>query len=100
MEKSTLIHSITPDDLKQIIKEVFKEAIKDEFNDFKKYLDTYEPDKLLTREETCELLKIDLSTLWHWTKSGKVTCYAIAGRRYFKKNELLERLVVLKQKWG
>jgi hypothetical protein len=94
MEKSILLHNLTPDDLKQIIKEV----LKDEFNDFKKYLDAYEPDKLLTREETCELLKIDPSTLWHWTKNGKVICYGIGSRRYYKKNELLERLVVLKQK--
>jgi hypothetical protein len=85
MEKSILLHNLTPDDLKQIIK---------------KYLDAYEPDKLLTREETCELLKIDPSTLWHWTKNGKVTCYGIASRRYYKKNELLEQLIVLKAKRG
>lgn len=100
MEKSILLHNLNPDDLKQIIKDVIKDDIKEEFNGFKTYLDNYEPDKLLTREETCELLKIDLSTLWNWTKSGKVTCYAIAGRRYFKKNELLEQLVVMKGKWG
>ena len=94
MEKSILLHSLTPDDLRQIIKEV----LIDEFNTFKKYLDSYEPDKLLTREETCELLKIDSSTLWAWTKNGKVTCYGIGSRRYYKKKELLERLVVLKGK--
>ena len=96
MEKSILLHNLTPDDLKQIIKEV----LVDEFNAFKKYLDSYEPDKLLTREETCELLKINPTTLWHWTKNGKVTCYGIASRRYYKKNELLEQLVVLKGKRG
>jgi hypothetical protein len=96
MEKSLLVHSITPDDLKQIIKEVFKE----EFAEFTKQLVTEKPDELLNSEETCKLLKITLTTLWRWTKSGKVICYGIAGRRYFKKNELLERLVVLKQKWG
>lgn len=96
MEKSILLHALTIDDLKQIIKEV----LQDEFNNFKKYLDTYSPDKLLTRTETCELLKIDPSTLWHWTKNGKVTCYGIANRRYYKQNELLEQLVVLKVKRG
>ena len=96
MEKSILLHNLTPDDLKQIIKEVFQS----EFNDFKKYLVAYEPEKLLTREETCELLKINSSTLWHWTKNGKVTCYGIANRRYYKKNELLEQLIVLKAKRG
>lgn len=80
--ETILLHSITPDDLKQIIKEV----LKDEFMEFKNYLSTYNPDELLTREETCQLLKIDSSTLWHWTKNGKVTCYGIASRRYYKKN--------------
>jgi hypothetical protein len=94
--ETILLHSITPDDLKQIIKEV----LKDEFMEFKNYLSTYNPDELLTREETCQLLKIDSSTLWHWTKNGKVTCYGIASRRYYKKNELLEQLAVLKQKRG
>lgn len=96
MEKSILLHLLTPDDVKQIIKEV----LQDEFNNFKKYLDTDSPDKLLTRTETCELLKIDPSTLWHWTKNGKVTCYGIANRRYYKQNELMEQLVVLKGKRG
>lgn len=51
-----------------------------------------EPDELLTREQTCKLLQIDSSTLWHWTNKGKVTAYGIANRRYYKKTELLECL--------
>lgn len=96
MEKSILLHNLTPDDLKQIIKEV----LKDEFMEFKNYLSTHNTDELLTREETCELLKINSSTLWHWTKNGKISCYGIASRRYYKKNELLEQLIVLKAKRG
>jgi hypothetical protein len=96
MEKTILLHNLTPDDLKQIIKEVFQS----ELAEFIKQIATEEPDELLNSEETCKFLKITLTTLWRWTKSGKVTCYGIGSRRYYKKNELLERLVVLKQKWG
>ena len=28
-------------------------------------------DVFLTREETADFLKINISTLWHWTKKGK-----------------------------
>ena len=50
-------------------------------------------DELLTRKQVCELLQIDSSTLWHWTKKGKVTCYGIANRRYYKRSELMQSLI-------
>lgn len=52
---------------------------------------------LLTRKEACDFLKIDSSTLWHWTNKGKVKAYAIANRRYYKKNELIDCLKPLKK---
>ncbi|WP_116789901.1 helix-turn-helix domain-containing protein [Flavobacterium psychrotrophum] len=52
---------------------------------------------LLTREQACDLLKINSSTLWHWTNRGKVKAYGIANRRYYKKSELLECLKPLKK---
>lgn len=52
--------------------------------------------ELLTREETCKLLKIDSSTLWRWTNKGKITAYGIGNRRFYKKEELLESLIKLK----
>ncbi len=59
MEKSILLHCITPEELKQLIKEILQE----ELVDFKKKLDLQTSDVLLTRSETCEYLKIDSSTL-------------------------------------
>ena len=96
MEKLILLHNLTPEDLKQIIKDIFHSEIAE----FKKQLASNEPDELLNSDETCEFLKITLTTLWRWTKNGKVTCYGIGKRRYFKKNELLENLVILKGKKG
>ena len=78
MDKQILLHSISPDELKQLMKEV----IKEEFINLKKDLAVKESDVLLTRSETCELLKIDSSTLWSWTRRGKITCYGIGTRRY------------------
>jgi excisionase family DNA binding protein len=50
---------------------------------------------LLTREETADFLHIDVSTLYHWVKKGKVVCYGIGRRRYFKKQEIIKSLVQL-----
>jgi hypothetical protein len=94
MDKQILLHCISPEELKKLITQV----IKEEFIGFKKNLAIHESDALLTRSETCEFLKIDSSTLWSWTKKGKITCYGIGARRYYKRDEILNCLVVLKSK--
>ena len=54
-------------------------------------------EELLTREQTCQFLQINSSTLWAWTNKGKVKAYGIANRRYYKRSELLECLTELKK---
>ena len=93
MTTSILVQNVSPDDLKDLI----KEGIKSQLDDFVKELQVHNPDELLTREQTCEFLQIDSSTLYHWTNKGKVTAYGIGGRRYFKKAEILENLKPLKK---
>ena len=92
MEKSILLHLISPDELKLIIKEV----IREELVEVRKKLEEKDSDVLLSRQETCDFLKIDSSTLWSWTKKGKIDCYGIANRRYYKKEDILKSLVLLK----
>lgn len=94
MGKSILLHCITPDELKQIIKEV----IKEELLEVKNQLEEKDSEILMTRQETCKFLKIDSSTLWHWTNKGKIDCYGIGNRRYYKKEDLIKCLVLLKVK--
>lgn len=52
-------------------------------------------EELLTRDQTCELLSINSSTLWHWTNKAKVKAYGIGGKRYYKRSELIEEMVQL-----
>ena len=76
---------------------LISECLKNHITDLKKQLQSNEAnDELLTREETCTLLQINSSTLWAWTKKGKVTCYGISNRRYYKRSELLQSLIQLK----
>ncbi len=89
MVNSILFQGITPDQLLELI----NEGVKNQLNDFSESLNTRQHlDKLLTREQTCEFLQIDSSTLWHWTNKGKVKAYGIGNRRYYKRSELLESL--------
>ena len=93
MTTSILLQNVSTEDLKDLI----KESVKSQLDDFAKELKVHNPDELLTREQTCEFLQIDSSTLWHYTKKGKVTAYGIGNRRYYKKAELLESLKPLKK---
>jgi transcriptional regulator with PAS, ATPase and Fis domain len=70
------------------------EAIKKLLEDFKKdILAKNANDELLSREQACEFLQINASTLWAWENRGKVKSYGISGnRRYYKRSELMQAL--------
>lgn len=46
--------------------------------------------EFIKREEACELLSINLSSLWKHTKSGKLKSYGIGNRILYKRCEVLE----------
>ncbi len=51
-----------------------------------------EDEILLTRLETAKLLKINLTSLWKHTKSGKLISYGIGNRVFYRKDEVLKSL--------
>jgi len=81
-------------------KSLFSETLEQKFKEFSKALLSKETrQEILTRDEVCELLQINPSTLWTWQNQGKITAYGIAGsRRYYKRSEILESLIPLKTK--
>ncbi len=92
--KTVQLIETTPEDLACLI----SAGITAQLQDFSKNFNIKSQDHdLLTRQEACDFLKIDSSTLWHWTNKGKVKAYGIANRRYYKKSELLECLKPLKK---
>lgn len=90
MTSQIILNGTTPEALADLIDSRLEARLKD----FKKPED---PERLLTRDEVCELLSIDQSTLWHWTNKGKVRAYGIGHRRYYKRSEILESLIPLKK---
>ena len=78
--------------------ELINEGVKRQLKDFQKEIAVNEAnEELLTRKEACDFLKIDSSTLWAWTNKGKVKAYGIANRRYYKRSELIESLILVKK---
>lgn len=89
-----LLETLTVEQLQQLI----GTSVKNGILELQKQLQEKDnSEELLTREETCQFLKIDSSTLWAWTNNGKVKAYGIGARRYYKRSELLECLTLLKK---
>ena len=81
MQKQTLINNSTPEEIIEAILKGVDSLIKESKQPklSKEYL---------TREEVCKLLKIDLSTLWHWTKKNKLKAHGLGGRVYYIREEV------------
>lgn len=89
MENSIILHNLAPSDLEELIRKVVSEQLEE----FRKNNSIEKPDELLTREEACLLLKISLTSLWNWTKKGKLKAYGIGNRVFYKRGELMESLI-------
>ena len=89
-----LLQTLTVEQLQQLI----GTSVRNGILELQKELQTKDnSEELMTREETCQFLKIDSSTLWAWTNNGKVKAYGIGARRYYKKREIMECLTLLKK---
>ncbi|MFV8343617.1 helix-turn-helix domain-containing protein [Flavobacterium sp. XS2P39] len=89
MEKAIMLHNLAPNDLEELIRKVVDEQLEE----FRKNASKQNPDELLTRAEACILLKINMTTLWNWSKKGRIISYGIGNRVYYKRGELMESLV-------
>jgi len=89
MENAIMLHNLAPSDLEELIRKVVSEQLEA----FRGNGSTENPEELLTREESCLLLKISLTSLWNWTKKGKLIAYGIGNRVYYKRGELIQGLV-------
>jgi hypothetical protein len=91
---SILLETLSVEQLQQLL----GTSVKNGIQELQKELQTKNnSEELLTREETCQFLKIDSSTLWAWTNASKVKSYGIGARRYYKRSELMDCLTLLKK---
>ncbi|MGC6433657.1 MAG: helix-turn-helix domain-containing protein [Crocinitomicaceae bacterium] len=84
------ITQLTPQDLKQLIREV----IQEERASYDDSLINTEVDRLNSREKTAkEIFDVDPSTLHRWTQQGKIKAHAIGNRIFYKDSSIEEALV-------
>ncbi|MGM1056491.1 MAG: helix-turn-helix domain-containing protein [Bacteroidota bacterium] len=83
--------SITPEQLQDAI----LQGVKIQLQELKKQFQPKEPTEYLTRTEVSKMLKVDISTVHNWGKSGKLTRHAIGNRIYFKRSEIENAIIQL-----
>jgi excisionase family DNA binding protein len=81
MSNQILLQTMTPAELGVLI----SDAVKNQIEALK---GNTEGNELLTRNQVCELLDIDLSTLHHWRKKGKIVAQGIGSRVYFRRSDV------------
>ena len=85
-------NGIDPDDFKKEI-EVTMRSLLEEFRSSQTNIS--EKEEYLTRTEVAELLKISVTTVYRWTRSGKLKSYGIGNRVFYKSHEIEECLIDL-----
>lgn len=86
--KDIFLTPISLTDLKTVISEAVRIELKNELQT----LSPKQPEELLTRKETAEILGISLPTLHEWTISGKIPAYRIGSRVRYKRGEIEQSL--------
>tara|TARA_R110002012_G_C11668772_1_gene612864 strand:+ start:3846 stop:4124 length:279 start_codon:yes stop_codon:yes gene_type:complete len=69
--------------------------VKTQIDELKKSFQPKTPEEFLSRKATAELLDINLSTLYLWTKKGKLKSYGLSGKVYYKRSEVESALIAL-----
>lgn len=75
-------------DLTNRLKTVLLEELRKEFQ-------PKQPTEYLTRAELADLLKINLSTIHHWSKKGIIKRHSIGNRIYYKRSEIESNITSL-----
>jgi len=89
--EATLIHHMTAEQLTKLFAD-----LQNQINELKRHYEPKQPTEYLTRNEVAELLKCDLSTIWNWSKKGKLIPYGIGNRVYFKRSDIELAIICLR----
>ncbi|WP_298527840.1 helix-turn-helix domain-containing protein [uncultured Christiangramia sp.] len=89
MNNVTQVHHTTTEKLQESI----LNGIKSQLEKLKKEYQPKEPEEYLSRAEVAKMLKVDISTIHNWSKSGRLKRYGIGNRVYFKRSDI-ERAIV------
>ena len=79
---------VTPKQLQNAIIEGVKQQLK--------HLKPIEPNEFLSRSEVAKMLGVNESTIHNWRVRGVISAYQIGGRVFFKRKDVENAMVKLK----
>jgi excisionase family DNA binding protein len=79
------LENINANDFKREIVKDVTDALKD----FANSMQSNDNDKLLSRQETADLLGVSLVTIWDYTRKDIIPAYRIGSKVRYKKQEVL-----------
>jgi len=89
MEDKFIVTNYDRNELISIIREAFREELKESLNQKEKETDY---NLLLTRKEVSDLLKVSLVTVSKYMKEGKFPYHRLGRHIYFKKGDVMKAL--------
>lgn len=87
MENKMILTGMTVNEIAEVLLEGIKEFL------IQTSIEKENEEELLTISETCELLRVNKTTLWKHSKNGRLKKYGIGNRVYYKKNEVLASII-------
>tara|TARA_R110000772_G_C13306320_1_gene439386 strand:+ start:4745 stop:5059 length:315 start_codon:yes stop_codon:yes gene_type:complete len=97
-EKSNVTFNDVPMVLEQLLKALNK--VDEQLLSLSQNNGLNQSEQLISREQTAELLNVNLSTLWAWTKKGKLLSYGIGNKVFYKRSEIENSLIPLNNNKG
>ena len=91
MMKTVQLIETSPEEMQEAI----LSGLRKEIEVLKKDFQPKEPTVFLTRSEVKDMLKVDQSTVFNWTKKGILKSYGISGRVYYKRHEVEQAIIAL-----
>ncbi len=73
------------------------DKLENQLKDIQNNFEPKTPIEFLTRQQTADLLQVDLSSIWNYTRKNILQSYGISGRVYYKRKEVEKAIVKLKK---
>jgi hypothetical protein len=91
MKNIIKIVNVPFEDMKQVIKQIIADEIKNAIDLFKPDCNK-QLDEVLTRDEVCKLLKVSTTTLFHWNNQNILVNKKVGRRVFYKRSDVLNKM--------
>ena len=83
---------VSTEELQSLVSNVLESKL----NDFKRNFKPIEPNEYLSRSEVAKMLSVNESTIFNWKKRGILSAFQIGGRVFYKRKDVEDAIVKLK----